>query len=43
MEIEFVGAAEEVTGSCHLVRVGDYQILLDCGLIQGPPNVVLSW
>lgn len=38
MEIEFVGAAQEVTGSCHLIRVADKQILLDCGLIQGPPR-----
>jgi len=33
--IQFFGAAGEVTGSCHLVTVGDQQILLDCGLIQG--------
>jgi metallo-beta-lactamase family protein len=38
MEIEFIGAAQEVTGSCHLIRIGDKQILLDCGLIQGPPK-----
>ncbi len=35
MHIEFCGAAREVTGSCHLVRVGGRRILLDCGLIQG--------
>lgn len=35
MEIRFHGAAGEVTGSCHLVEVGDRRILLDCGLIQG--------
>jgi len=35
VEITFHGAAGEVTGSCHLVKVGNYQILLDCGLIQG--------
>lgn len=35
MEITFVGAAREVTGSCHLVRVGDEQIALDCGMFQG--------
>ena len=35
MHIEFLGAAQEVTGSCHLVQVGQYRILLDCGLIQG--------
>ncbi len=35
MELEFFGAAGEVTGSCHILRVGDQQVLLDCGLIQG--------
>ncbi len=35
MELEFFGAAGEVTGSCHIVRVGGQQILLDCGMIQG--------
>lgn len=35
MEIEFVGAAREVTGSCHILRVGGRAILLDCGMFQG--------
>jgi metallo-beta-lactamase family protein len=35
MEIEFYGAASGVTGSCHILRVGGYRVLLDCGLIQG--------
>ena len=35
MDIEFLGAAGEVTGSCHLLRVADQRILLDCGLVQG--------
>ena len=35
MEIEFAGAAREVTGSCHIVRVNGKTILLDCGLFQG--------
>jgi len=35
MELEFYGAIGGVTGSCHIVRCGEYQILLDCGLIQG--------
>src|SRR3989344_5874545 len=37
MEIQFLGAAREVTGSCFLVRVGERQLLVDCGLIQGAP------
>jgi metallo-beta-lactamase family protein len=35
MNIEFFGAAGEVTGSCHILRVGQQTVLLDCGLIQG--------
>ncbi|MEL6302550.1 MAG: MBL fold metallo-hydrolase [Pseudomonadota bacterium] len=35
MQLEFFGAAGEVTGSCHVLRVGGQTILLDCGLIQG--------
>ena len=35
MELEFFGAAGEVTGSCHILRVGGRQVLLDCGMIQG--------
>ena len=35
MQIEFAGAAREVTGSCHIVRTGGRTILLDCGLFQG--------
>lgn len=29
------GAAREVTGTCHELRIGDKQILLDCGFFQG--------
>ncbi|TCD47068.1 MBL fold metallo-hydrolase [Chlorobium sp. N1] len=35
MEIEFYGATERVTGSCHILRVGGRTVLLDCGLVQG--------
>jgi metallo-beta-lactamase family protein len=35
MELEFFGAAGEITGSCHILKVNGRQILLDCGLIQG--------
>lgn len=35
ISVQFFGAAGEVTGSCHLVTIGDQRILLDCGLIQG--------
>jgi len=35
IEVEFLGATGEVTGSCHLITVGRYKVLLDCGLVQG--------
>ncbi|MES2522516.1 MAG: MBL fold metallo-hydrolase [Gemmatimonadota bacterium] len=35
MHIEFSGAAREVTGSCHILRVNGRTVLLDCGLFQG--------
>jgi metallo-beta-lactamase family protein len=35
LEITFVGAAREVTGSCHVLRVNGSTVLLDCGMFQG--------
>jgi metallo-beta-lactamase family protein len=35
VDICFAGAAREVTGSCHLLRVGDRTLALDCGMFQG--------
>ena len=34
MQIEFLGAAHEVTGSCHYVTFGDKHVLVDCGMEQ---------
>jgi metallo-beta-lactamase family protein len=36
IEIEFVGAAQTVTGSKHVVRTRDATVVLDYGLFQGP-------
>lgn len=35
IELEFVGAAQTVTGSKHLLRTSRATVLLDCGLFQG--------
>ncbi|MEJ2761321.1 MAG: MBL fold metallo-hydrolase [Gammaproteobacteria bacterium] len=37
--LTFLGAAREVTGSCHLLQSGGVQILLDCGMHQGGDTV----
>ncbi|MCD7818705.1 MAG: MBL fold metallo-hydrolase [Lachnospiraceae bacterium] len=36
MRLEFIGAAHEVTGSCHYLEFGERRILIDCGMEQGP-------
>lgn len=38
MKVEFYGAARTVTGSCHVLRIKDKLLLLDCGLYQGHNN-----
>lgn len=35
MQITFHGAAQNVTGSCHMVECAGKRILIDCGLYQG--------
>lgn len=36
MKLRFIGAAHEVTGSCHLLEACGKHILVDCGMEQGP-------
>ena len=36
MKITFIGATHEVTGSCHLLQACGRNILIDCGMEQGP-------
>lgn len=35
VKVQFLGAAGEVTGSKYLLRIGDFNLLVDCGLFQG--------
>ena len=39
MLLDFYGADQAVTGSCHGLTVGDTRILIDCGLQQGRDEV----
>ena len=35
MRIRFLGAAQTVTGSCHVLDVDGKRIMIDCGMFQG--------
>jgi metallo-beta-lactamase family protein len=38
LELQFLGATGEVTGSLYAIRAGSHTVLLECGLIQGSPK-----
>ena len=42
MEITFLGAAGEVTGSCYLVDTGKQRLLVDCGMFQGGQDAAMK-
>jgi len=41
MQLEFFGAAGEVTGSCHVLRVGGGTLLLDYGGPEAPVDIAV--
>jgi metallo-beta-lactamase family protein len=44
IRVKFLGAACEVTGSKYLLQIGDFNLLLDCGLFQGRKKLrELNW
>lgn len=44
VSVKFLGASEEVTGSKYLLHIGDFNLLVDCGLFQGRRELrQLNW
>jgi len=44
INIKFLGAAGEVTGSKYLLQIDDFNLLVDCGLFQGRKQLKeLNW
>jgi metallo-beta-lactamase family protein len=42
VQIQFFGGTQSVTGTSHLLTVGDKKILLDCGMFQGKRSEFFS-
>lgn len=44
ISVKFLGASSEVTGSKYLLRIDDFNLLLDCGMFQGRKELRrLNW
>ena len=39
MQLQFLGAADTVTGSCYLLDTGRSKLLVDCGMFQGSKEI----
>ncbi len=39
VRVKFLGGAGTVTGSKYLLEIDDYNLLIDCGLFQGPREI----
>ena len=39
IKLKFCGGTRTVTGSMHLIKTDSSQVLLDCGLFQGPGHL----
>ena len=35
MKVQFLGAAQTVTGSCHVIEAAGHRFAVDCGMHQG--------
>ncbi len=43
IKLRFLGAAQNVTGSCHLVEANDVRVLVDCGYYQERDLTHRNW
>ena len=39
MKINFLGAAQAVTGSCYILETGGHRFSVDCGMHQGNKEI----